>query len=293
MRSANASGNGRCFLPVQQILDTLQISKTTLKRYYSDPDFFYQENTRNSKPPKITKNGYLEINPKALPKVCLEYKITDLGSISEINQKDLVNAKKFSALSIILDLQKRSRHIANKILKKAALDSLGKKRIPKGYGLKKALTDDQVYSLFNNLTEETLSEFNLPGIVSLDKKKLFVNEGWVVFGGSQGSAATKSNKHIRTINRRLKNFSKLSVAQSHPDNFSIYEELQFTDSEEWTTKANKYFVKDGYCYERLVSLYKPILHLFNCRYLRRKLSKLWSRVDSSMAMLSSLESSMV
>lgn len=292
MRAANASGNGRCFLPVQQILDTLQISKTTLKRYYSDPDFFYQENTRNSKPPEITKNGYLIVNPVALPKICVEYKIRDLGSVTEINQKDLVNAKKFSALSIILDLQKRSRHIANKMLKKAALDSLGKKRLPKGYALKKAATDDQIYSLFDNKTEETLSEFNA-GVIKLEEKKLFVNNSWVVFGGSQETAATNANKSIRTINRRLSGFSKLLVAQASPENYSIYEELQFTDNEEWTRKSNKYFIEDGYCYERLVSLYKPILHLFNCRYLRNKLNKLWSKVDDSALSTLNLEFSKV
>lgn len=290
MRSANASGNGRCFLPVQQILDTLQISKTTLKRYYSDPDFFYQENTRNSKPPEITNKNYLVIYPVALTKVCLEYKLKDLGSVTEINQKDLVNAKKFSALSIILDLQKRSRYIANKMLKKAALDLLGKKRLPKGYGVQKALTDDQIYSLFDNSTQ--LSELSL-GILKLDKNKLFVNNSWVVFGGSQGTAAIKAEKHIRTINRRLKGFSKLTVAQASPDNFSIYEELQFSDSEQWTNESSKYFIEDGYCYERLCSIYKPILHLFNCRYLRVKLSKLWSKVDTSLESTLNLELSRV
>lgn len=291
MRSANASGNGRCFLPVQQILDTLQISKTTLKRYYSDPDFFYQENTRNSKPPEITAKGYLIVNPVALPKVCLEYKIRDLGSVAEINQKDLVNAKKFSALSIILDLQKRSRYIANKSLKKAALDLLGKKRLPRGYAIQKALTDNQIYSLFDNLTEETLSEFKT-GVIKLDKKKLFVNNSWVVFGGSQSTAATKADKSIRTINRRLRGFNKLTVAQASLDNFSIYEELQFSDSEQWSNNSNKYFIEDGYCYERLCSIYKPILHLFNCRYLRNKLSKLWSKVDDSLESTLNLELSL-
>jgi hypothetical protein len=287
MRSANASGNGRCFLPVQQILDTLQISKTTLKRYYSDPDFFYQTHTSYSKPPEITNKNYLVIYPVALTKVCLEYKLRELGSVAEINQKDLVNAKKFSALSIILDLQKRSRYIANKSLKNAALQSLGKKRLPKGYGVKKALTDDQIYSLFETSGDQ-LSELNL-GILKLNKKKLFVNDSWVVFGGSQSTAAYKADKSTRTINRRLRGFTKLAVAQASSDNFSIYEELQFNDKEQWTNESNKYFTEDGYCYERLCSIYKPILHLFNCRYLRVKLSKLWSKVSNSLESTLNLE----
>jgi len=279
MRSANASGNGRCFLPVQYILDTLKISKSTFRRYYSNPDFFCQDAQR--KPNLTDWKDYLVVYPVGVAKVCLVNNIRTLGVVSEINQEDLVSAKKFSALSQILDLQNRSRHIANQTFRKAALDLLGKKRLPKGYHVEKALTDNQIYSLFNNSTGEIPSEFKA-GIVKLEKKRILVNDSWVVFGGSQNTVALKSNKTIRTINNRLKGFNKLSIAQASSDNFSIYEELKFSDSEHWSVESRKYFKKDGYCFERLCSIYQPILHLFNCRYLRKKLNKLWAKVGQSL-----------
>ena len=188
----------------------------------------------------------------------------------------------------MLGLQKQSRYLANKHLRKCALDSLNKKRIPKGYKLRKALSDDEIYSLFEDSTN--LSLLNL-GILNVTNKKVYVDESWILFGGSQATAAKKAAKSIRTINRRLKGVSKLSVAQSHPDNLTIYKELQFSDKEEWKTKANKYFIKNGCCYEHLVSLYKPTLHLFNCKKLRKKLNRFWTKMTQLTLEVSQLSQS--
>lgn len=278
MKAANVSGSGRCFLPIEVILDVLQISKATLKRYYSDPDFFYQTYTVNSKPPEVTSKGYLVVYPVGINKVCRAYNIRDLGVISEINVEDIIHIKKFSALMAILDLQRRSRYLANKYAREKVLVTLNRKRAPKGSWVP-ALDNSNLDKLFSSPTEKSVSEISA-GILKVEKKYLYINEGFNVFGGSQSTAASELQRCVKTVTRRLKGFEKLSVVKLAKDNLMTYHNL----SEDWSYEASKFFMKGDYCFERLCSLYRPILHLFTAKCSRRRLSVMWSKLakDSDM-----------
>jgi hypothetical protein len=277
MKAANVSGSGRCFLPIDVILDVLQISKSTLTRYYSDPDFFYQTHTVNSKPPEVTSKGYLIVYPVGINKVCKAYNIKDLGVISEINVEDIIHIKKFSALMAILDLQRRSRYLANKYAREKVLVSLNRKRAPKG-SWSPALDNYKLDKLFSSPTKKSLSEISA-GILEVEKNYLYIHEGFTVFGGSQSTAASELKRCVKTLTRRLKGFEKLSVVRLAKDNLSTYQELVQTDSEQWSSESSKFFMKGDYCFERLCSLYRPILHLFTAKCSRRRLAVMWSKLS--------------
>lgn len=258
-RAMDTKGSGKVVLHISQIMEVLQVGRTTVWRYYTSNLFT-----------KIMKRGdLLTLYYKGIIPLCVEYNISHWGASTEINVEDLHNVKYFSTLAETLSMQARSRYLANKEKRNKVAESLNKRRAPKG-SFSPALSDSKLDSVFTS--EQSISEISL-GIMKKEYGTLFVNETWTPFGTSQSTVANILSKSLKTISRRLRLANKIKVAYTTTQTPHEYNHYQFKDSEDWSNLAARYFINNGIVFKRMVSLYQPTLSLTTKKYSLSKLKK--------------------
>jgi len=263
----DADGSGKATMTFAQIEELLQVSRTTIWRYYSS-DLFTRV---------IRRGEVLTLYYRGIVPVCLDYGIKHWGTSCEVNLEDLADLKTIATLADTLSLQSKSRFIATKKRRSDICAELGRKRAPKG-SFVPAISDSKIDALFNDSSQD-MSEIS-PGIKKREHGTVFVGDAWTPFGASQATIANHLGKSYRTVSRRLKSAPKLKVAYSSGQTAHEFNFYKFQDEENWTTISNRFFIKDGIVYKRMCSLYRPILSLTTKRRRLRVLSSAWERVSA-------------
>lgn len=258
-RAMDTKGSGKVTLTMSQIEDVLNISRTTIWRYYSTKLLF----------PKTIKRGeLLTLYYRGIIPLCIDLGINHWGTSTEINIEDLQKIKQFSTLAVTLSIQAKSKYLANISVKEKAAANSNRKRAVKGT-YNPAINNNKLDSIFTS-DHKSISEIS-PGIMKKEYGVLFVNDQWTGFGPSQSTIGKKINRSIRTVNRRLREVNKIKVAITDKQMAMEYNYYSFLDKEEYSNLSGRYFIEDGKVFRYTTSLYQPILSLTTKK---KRLSKL-------------------
>jgi Fe-S-cluster containining protein len=110
------------------------------------------------------------------------------------------------------------------------------------------------------------------GVLHDSGVSLFVSETFKPYGGSQHTTARRLGISQRTVCRALSKVEKRRIFQHRPEFCREHQEALFTDYEEGTSTASRYWRFAGRTYKALPSLYFLALELKGSRYNRRRIA---------------------
>lgn len=269
-RAKDFYGSGYADIDVYETQRILNISHSTFKRYLKDTRIVKQV-------VKLKKNTF-RVYYKGIWKLVLELKIKTLGATGWIENKELKEWRKYSALLEALKLQKQSIYIAKECEKQKNKGKSNKR----GY-----LSVDSIFNHLQRLTKanQRLNMCsNVPYGISkwamLQNNRLYIDADLgIPYGASHKLVSKNINCSVRTIVRRLKNVEKVRQAIGQKDFKAELEELNFIDAEEGTNLANQYFTYKNSTlkvstFKHYCNIYSNNINLVSCKYARYKLNKL-------------------
>lgn len=179
-RAIDQSGSGRVQVAIADLVDAIGVSIATIRRYLQDGKrlkFF-----RHAR----TAQGIVTLFYASTVQVCAANGLESLGAVTEVAIGELKNLKAIATQAEAQKLQQASFHKARK----------GQKRpLP---------TADELIP--SSAKSHPRKRSGASGrVVQTSKRFLFVNEDFVLFGGSQGTTAKNLGRSPRTIARRLSN----------------------------------------------------------------------------------------
>jgi hypothetical protein len=250
MRAMDKAGSGRVVFNIDEVLLVLGCSYNTLINYLTSvsPQIcrFYQR-----------KNNQMIVYYQSLVNLGRAMKLENLGAVTELLASDLKEWRKYSILAEALKLQTQSYYVAKK----------------------EKTTGQQCLDLegiFKIASRNTTSR-NAHGVLVEELKLYYDSDKYARCGGSQSTIASRIGLTTRTVRRHLKNVAKIRSYYTHANIEHEYNAERMNDSLDHTNNSDLFFqaTKSGFppktFFKAYTSLYLPILHSYNTKFLEYRL----------------------
>lgn len=234
LRAIDSKGSGKVEITKQEILNSLNISDRTFRRWLKKGDnlLFNQ----------VIKNKTITFFYKSLIKVAECLKLTKLGYCGYVLVKDLDKPKILSVELVSQGIQSKLNFIAKKKdLRYPSYIENESSHIPIGA----------------SLIQYGKKEYLLPNI------------GNKFIGFSQNKIAEYNDVSIRTVSYRLANVKKIQTVL--PITKEDLDKTKFLDAENGRNEVGRVFERNGRYYKKHTCVYVPTIHLTAKKALKAKL----------------------
>lgn len=262
LRAIDEQGTGKITINKKELCSLLDISLRTFYRYLNDEIII-----RNY---YINKNNNYVIYLNGVDVMCAALDIYYLGACFDLSLSELNYINKQCVLAQVIKKQRQSYRAAQ-------LNN-------KEHNKYKLVIDAE--KVFNKIESEK----------NIGKKSLYIVNGALFYnnvlymnqdcvkpiGGSQTKVASDLNISLKTVNRLLKNQSKIKQAVGSKEMYFIANHYEFLDKEEWGNQSGRYFkfskhnFEDVNTFKSYCSLYKDDIQLSSFKYYRKKIK---SKID--------------
>lgn len=250
MRAIDTKGSGRVIFNIDEVLLVLGCSYNTLINYLNSNSSqicrFYQR-----------KNNQMVVYYQSLVRLARTLNIQDLGAVTELLVSDLKEWRKYCTLAEALKLQTQSYYVAKKE-KTAGQECL------------------DLEGIFKKASRNTTSR-NAHGVLVEELKLYYDSDKFAPCGGSQSTIASRIGLTTRTVRRHLKNVAKIRSYYTHANIEHEYNAERMNDCLDNTHNSDLFFqaTKSGFppktFFKAYTSLYVPILHSYNSKFLEYRL----------------------